>query len=56
MISFPSLSASFLKNPQLNFEVNTLHIEKVKHATKRYDSLLSDAPKNVKNGEELANL
>jgi len=48
---FPT-SASFLKNPQLNPEANTGHIEKIKHAPKRYDLKLSDASMNVKNSEE----
>jgi hypothetical protein len=56
VISFPFPSASFLKNPQLNFEANTGHIEKIKHSPKRYDSQLSDASGNVKNGKELVDL
>jgi len=56
VISFPSLFASFLKNPQFNPEANTGHIEMIKHAPKRYDSQLSDAPKNIENREELVNL
>jgi len=56
VISFPSLSASFLKNLQLNFEANTGHIKKIKHAAERYNLQLSDASGNVENGEELVNL
>ena len=56
MINPPPPSASFLKNPQLNPEANTGHIEGVKHANERYDSHLSDASGNVENGEELVNL
>ena len=56
MISSPPPSASFLKNPQLNPEANTGHIEKIRHDPERYDSQLSDAFGNVENGEELVNL
>jgi hypothetical protein len=42
---------TFLKNSQLNPEANTGHIEKIKHAPERYNSQLSNAPGNVKNGE-----
>ena len=52
----PPPSASFLKNPQLNFEANTGHIKEIKHSTERYNLQLSDAPGNVESGEELVNI
>ena len=56
MISSPLPSASVLKNLQLNPKTNTGHIETIKHAPKRYNSQLLDAPKNIENSEELVNL
>jgi hypothetical protein len=36
----------------LNPDANTGYIKKIKHAAERYDLQLSDALKNVKNGDK----
>ena len=45
--------APLLKNLKLKFEMNTGHIYKMKHPPKRCNFQLSNAPKNMNNGEEL---
>ena len=47
------LSANIIcQNSKFNCETGTGHINKLKHSSKRCDSQLSNAPKNVKNGSE----
>jgi hypothetical protein len=56
VISSAPPSASFLNFWQLNPGANTGRNKKIKHAPERYDLQLSDAPRNIKNGEELVSL
>ena len=44
------------KNPQLNFEMNTGHIYKIKGASKSSNLYLSEKPKSAKNGQKLTNI
>ena len=46
--------ASLLKNPKLNCKANTGHIYKIKHSPESCYLNLSNAPKNINNGEEMA--
>ena len=44
---------ALLKNPKLNCKMNTGHIYKLRHPHKRCNFQLSNAPRNINNGEEL---
>jgi hypothetical protein len=44
-----------LKDPNLNYMLNTGHIHMLKGSSGRYNLDLSNEPKNAKIGEELVN-